>query len=53
MPGGPMIPMDDYGLMGAIIEADGGSVFVKMTGPKALVKSSTADFKKMVEGALK
>jgi hypothetical protein len=53
MPGGPLTPMDDYALMGAIIESDDGAVFVKMTGPKALVKTSTAEFKKMVEGALK
>jgi hypothetical protein len=53
MPGGPLTPLDDYALLGAIIESDNGAVFVKMTGPKALVKSSTATFKKMVEGALK
>jgi len=53
MPGGPQTPMPDYGLLGAIIEADGGSVFVKLTGPKALAKAATADFKKMIESALK
>jgi hypothetical protein len=53
MPGGPLTPMDDYALLGAIIESDDGAVFVKMTGPKTLVKTSTAEFKKMVEGALK
>jgi len=53
MPGGPQTPMADYALQGAIIEATEGSVFVKLTGPKALAKASAADFKKMVEGALK
>ena len=53
MPGGPTTPMADYGLMGAIIESDDGNIFVKMTGPKALVSSSVADFKKMVESGLK
>lgn len=53
MPGGPMTPMTDYGLMGAIIGNEGDNlIFVKMTGPKGLVKSSTGDFKKMVESGL-
>jgi len=53
MPGGPQTPMTGYALMGAIIEAEQGNVFIKMTGPQALVKSATADFKKMVENAVK
>ena len=53
MPGGPQTPMPNYALLGAIIEASEGSVFVKMTGPKELAKLATADFKKMVEGPLK
>jgi hypothetical protein len=53
MPGGPQTPMPDYALSGAIIQADDGNIFVKMTGPKALVKSSRGDFKKMVESGLK
>ena len=53
MPGGPQTPMPGYALAGAIIEADEGSVFVRLTGPKALADASLADFKKMVEGALK
>ena len=47
MPGGPTTPMADYGLIGAILESDQGNVFVRMTGPKALIKSSVADFKKI------
>lgn len=53
MPGGPTTPMEGYALMGAIIESEEGSVFVKMTGPKALVKASIADFKKMIESGPK
>ena len=53
MPGGPTTPMTGYAMRGAIIEAAEGDVFVKMTGPAALVKVSEADFKKMVESALK
>jgi hypothetical protein len=53
MPGGPQTPAPDSGLLGAILEGENGMVFVKMTGPKGLVKSSLADFKKMVESGLK
>ena len=53
MPGGSQTPMSGYALEGAIIESDKGSVFVRMTGPKDLVKASVSDFKKMVESALK
>jgi hypothetical protein len=53
MPGGAPTPMTGYALAGAIIEADQGSVFVRMTGPKDLVKDSIPEFKKMVESALK
>ncbi len=53
MPGGPLTPMPDYALLGAIMESEDGSVFIRMTGPKALVKSATADFKKMVESGPK
>ena len=53
MPGTPLTPMADYALAGAIIEDPGGSIFVRMTGPKDLVKAQLPDFKKMVEGPLK
>jgi len=53
MPGGPQTPTPNYALLGAIIEANEGSVFVKMTGPKELTKSATPEFREMVEGALK
>ena len=53
MPGGPRTPQPNSMLNGAIIEGGNGNVFIKMTGPAALVKSATADFRKMVESAAK
>lgn len=53
MPGGPQTPRPGFALRGAIIEAAQGAVFVKLTGPKALVEGGDADFRKMVEGAVK
>src|SRR5437016_4429845 len=38
MPGAAKTAMAGYALAGAIIEADEGSVFIRMTGPKDLVK---------------
>src|SRR5437867_12278429 len=52
MPGATPTPMPGYALAGAIVEAEQGSVFVRMTGPKDLGKSSVAVFKKMLAGAL-
>ena len=53
MPGGPTTPMESYALCGAILESASGNVFVKMTGPNAVVKASTEAFKKMVTEAAK
>ena len=53
MPGGPTTPMEGYALCGAILESAAGNVFVKMTGPNAVVKASTEAFKKMVSDAAK
>ena len=53
MPGGPTTPMEGYALCGAILETAAGNVFVKMTGPNAVVKASTEAFKKMVTEAAK
>jgi len=53
MPGGSRTPQANSALRGAIIESDQGAVFVKMTGPAALVKSAEDDFRKMIESALK
>ncbi|MEW6305211.1 MAG: hypothetical protein AB1705_17175 [Verrucomicrobiota bacterium] len=52
-PFGPKTPMPNHALVGGIIEGSEGSVFVRLTGPKDLAKAATADFKKMIEGALK
>jgi hypothetical protein len=52
MSGNP--PTADTGFLGAIIGVDTSDrVFVRLTGPKAMVASSSADLKKMVEGGLK
>jgi len=53
MPGGAKTPQPNSMLLGAILESAMGSVFVRVTGPAALVKESQADFKKMIESALK
>jgi len=53
MPGGPKTPQPNFMLLGAVLESESGNVFVKMTGPAALTKASIAEFKQMVEGALK
>ena len=53
MPGGAKTPKTNYALLGAIIEAANGAIFVKATGPVAVAKSAEAEFRKMVEGPLK
>jgi len=54
MPGAPPTPLPGYALRGAIVESDAeGHVFIKMTGPAALVKSAEQDFRKMIESAPK
>lgn len=53
MPGGTRTPQPNSALRGAIIESEEGDVFVKMTGPAALVKSSEKDFRALIESALK
>lgn len=49
MPGGPTTPMTNYGLYGAILESPQGDVYVKMTGPAALVKAAAADFEGLLQ----
>ncbi|MFM1767711.1 MAG: hypothetical protein RJA22_240 [Verrucomicrobiota bacterium] len=51
MPGGPKTPQPGTMLMGAIMESEEGSVFIRFTGPAALGRASLAPFRKMVEGA--
>jgi len=53
MPGGPTTPMTGYALCGAILEGADGNLFIKMTGPESVVKSSSEAFKKMVSEAAK
>ena len=53
MPGGPTTPMEGYALCGAILETASGNLFIKMTGPNAVVKASTDAFKKMVTDGAK
>lgn len=53
MPGGPSTPMTGYALCGAILASPDGDVYVKMTGPEAVIKSATEAFKKMVSEAAK
>ena len=51
MPGGPTTPLKDYALNGAILESSGGDVYVKMTGPQAVVKLAEPAFDKMIREA--
>ncbi|HET6409127.1 MAG TPA: hypothetical protein VFG14_14660 [Chthoniobacteraceae bacterium] len=54
MPMGPKTPMTGYALLGAILEdSEGGSVFVKMTGPEAVVKEATPAFNEFITAAKK
>jgi len=47
-PSGPMMQsqgkFENYSLLGAIVEAPGGSVFFKMTGPAEVVRNASDDF---------
>ncbi|HEX8296969.1 MAG TPA: hypothetical protein VF593_11745 [Chthoniobacteraceae bacterium] len=52
MPGGPSTPLENQALLGAIIGKAEGNVFVKMTGPAELVKSSREKFMEFVTAAL-
>ena len=53
MPGAAPQDLKGYALLGAIVESDEGSVFIKMTGPAPVVQGGDGEFRKMVEGALK
>jgi hypothetical protein len=54
MPNGPKTPMPGYALLGAILEdSDAGSVFVKMTGPEAVVKDAATAFSELITSAKK
>lgn len=51
MPGQPATPMDNYALLGAIVEDPAGNIFVKMTGPKETVQAARAKFLEFLEAA--
>ena len=52
MPGGPTTPLENYALRGAIlVDSEKGDVFVKMTGPAAVVESAAPAFDEMVRAA--
>ena len=51
MPGGPTTPMTNYALHGAILDAGQDLVFIKMTGPAAVVKGAGKQFAEMIEKA--
>lgn len=48
MPGGPQTPKPGFALAGAILEDPSGHIFVRLTGPKALVDSAANDFKALI-----
>lgn len=56
-PGGPMMQSqgkkENYRLLGAIIEAPGGMVFFKCTGPNATIQSAVPAFNAMVQSVRK
>ena len=47
------MPKKNYVMVAAVLGTKPGYIFVKMTGPKAVVDAAKADFKKMIESALK
>lgn len=52
MPGGPTTPLENHALRGAILlDAEGGDVFVKMTGPTPVVLGAWPRFEEMVRAA--
>ena len=51
--GGKKVPKKDYGMAAAVLGTKPGYIFVKMTGPKAVVDNAKNDFKKMIESGLK
>ena len=52
MPGGPTTPLENYALLGAILaDEQSGDVFVKMTGPQAVVQSANQFFTEMITQA--
>jgi hypothetical protein len=52
MPGGATTALENYALLGAIVESKDGNVFVKMTGPAELVKESRKKFVAFLTAAI-
>jgi hypothetical protein len=52
MPGGALTPVENQALLGAIIEGPEGNIFIKMTGPSALVKGLREKFLAFITAAL-
>lgn len=51
MPGGPTSALPDHALLGAILQSAEGDVFVKMTGPVALVNEARPQFMEFLKKA--
>jgi hypothetical protein len=45
--------MENYALLGAMVEGPEGLIFVKMTGPKATITESREKFLSFIESAKK
>jgi len=52
-PFGAKVKKDNYSMAAAVLGTKPGFLFVKMTGPKAVVDAARADFQKMIESGLK
>ena len=51
MPGAPAKPMENYALLGAILDHADGPVFVKMTGPAETVRDAAKQFRAFIAAA--
>ena len=51
MPGQPTTPLENYALLGAILEDQQGAVFAKLTGPAATVKGVREKFIEFIKAA--
>ncbi len=52
-PFGEKVPKANSALLGGIIEAKDGSLYIRLTGPAATVRDANKDFRAMLESALK
>ena len=51
MPGAPATPLENYALLGAILDHADGPVFVKMTGPVDVVSAAAKQFRAFIATA--